>query len=69
MKKTAYLLASLLLMLCACKEREADNTPAGRIRFKENAHATDTDYNIISVDSVDFLVHTRSGYMIQITNK
>lgn len=68
MNKARYLLASLLLVLCSCNRQEPDSKPAGRIRFRENAHAIDTDYNIVSVDSVDFLVHTRSGYMIKINN-
>lgn len=61
-KQIAFILC---LALCGCDEYQTQEQ-GNRIKVKEY-HESIPHVTIISIDSVEFLVHNRSGYMLRIT--
>jgi len=59
-KLTAFILC---LVLCGCETEPQGN----RIQFKDYNCDRGTPLSIVVVDSIEFLVNTKTGYMIRIT--
>ena len=53
----------LCLTLCGCETEPQGN----RIQFKDYNCEHDTPLSIVVVDSIEFLVNTKTGYMVRIT--
>jgi hypothetical protein len=59
-KLTAFILC---LTLCGCEAEPKSN----RVQFKEYNCEHGIPLSIVAVDSIEFLVNTKTGYMIRIT--
>jgi hypothetical protein len=59
----------LCLALCGCDEHQTKpKLQGGRIQFKEYNYTLDLSLSIVAVDSIEFLINHRTGYMVRITN-